>query len=56
MTAREPGELLRQQHDLLLVDRDAVGVAQVLLHVGDLVGHRPASFCGKDNRGIYDGL
>ena len=40
LAAREPGELLRQQHDLLLVDRDAVGVAQVLLHVGDLVGHR----------------
>ena len=31
------GQLLRQQHDLLLIDRNAVRVLQILLHVGYLV-------------------
>ena len=34
---REVGQLTRQQHDLLLIDRDAVSVLQVLLHARDVV-------------------
>ncbi len=36
----ESSKLLRQQHDLFLVDRDAVGFAQVFLHVGEVVRNR----------------
>ena len=34
----ETGQLLREQHHLLLIDRDAVGVFQILLHLGGIVG------------------
>ena len=37
LAAGEVGQKTRQQHDLLLVDRDAVGVLEVLLHHGDVV-------------------
>ena len=37
LTLGEAGQLLGQQHDLLLVDRHAVGVVQVLLHVRQVV-------------------
>ena len=33
----EVGELAREEHHLLLIDRDAVGVLQILLHAGDVV-------------------
>ena len=33
------GELLRQQHHLLLIDGDSVGLAEVFLHVGEVVGY-----------------
>ena len=33
----EAGQLLRQAHDLLLVDRDAVGLLEELLHLGEVV-------------------
>ena len=36
----EVGEEARQEHHLLLIDRDAVGLLQILLHDGDVVGNR----------------
>ena len=33
----EAGKLLRQKHHLLLVNRDAVGVVEILLHLGEVV-------------------
>ena len=33
----EVGKLAREEHHLLLVDRDAVGVLQILLHAGNVV-------------------
>ena len=37
LATREVGQQSRQQHHLLLIDGDAVGVLQVLLHDGDVV-------------------
>ena len=38
LTLGKSGQLLRQQHHLLLIDRDAVGVLQVLFHLRCVVG------------------
>ena len=38
LTLCKAGQLLRQQHHLLLVDRDSVGLAKVVLHVRQVVG------------------
>ena len=51
LAARESCKLLRQQHDLLLVYRNAVRVAQVLLHVRNLVGHRLRALLAGDEVG-----
>ena len=37
LAAGEVGNLAREEHDLLLIDGDAVGVLQVLLHAGEVV-------------------
>ena len=37
LTTSEVGQLTGEQHHLLLIDRDAVGVLQVLLHAGDII-------------------
>ena len=37
LAAGEVGQQTRQQHDLLLIDRDAVGVFQILLHHRNIV-------------------
>ena len=38
LAAGEIGNLAREKHDLLLVDGDAVGLLQVLLHAVQVVG------------------
>ena len=48
LAAREVGQQTRQQHDLLLVDRHAVGVFQILLHDGNIVDDRTAAVLAGD--------
>ena len=40
LTSGEVGQQSREQHHLLLIHRDAIGILQVFLHHGDIVGDR----------------
>ena len=51
LAAGEVGQKTRQEHDLLLVDRDAVGVLQVLLHDGNVVHDGTAAVLTGDEVG-----
>ena len=51
LASGEVGQLAAQEHDLLLVDGDAVGVFQVLLHAGDVVLDFGASVLAVDEVG-----
>ena len=48
LAAREVRKQAREQHDLLLVDRDAVGVLEVLLHHRDVVDDRTPAVLARD--------
>ena len=45
------GQQTRQQHDLLLIDRNAVGVFQVTLHHGNVIFDLLTSLFAGDERG-----
>lgn len=48
------GQLLREQHHLLLVNRDAVGILEVFLHIRQIVGDRfPAVLTRDEVRDIF---
>ena len=51
LAARESCKLLREQHDLLLIDGNAISVLQVLLHIGNIVGHLFLTVLTRDERG-----
>ena len=52
----EIGYFPREQHDLLLVNGDAVSVLEVLLHTGEVVGDRLiAMFSGYERRDVLHG-
>ena len=51
LTTREVREQARQEHHLLLIDRDAVGVLQVFLHDWNIVGYRLPSHFPVDEVG-----
>ena len=50
LATRKVGQQARQQHDLLLIDRDAVGILQVLLHDGDVVSDGFAAILAGNER------
>ena len=47
----EVGEKTRQKHDLLLIDRDAVGVLEIFLHDGNIIDNRFATMLAGDEIG-----
>ena len=51
LASGEVGEQSRQQHDLLLINRDAVGVFQIHLHLRNVVGYRLAPLFAGDEVG-----
>ena len=51
LASGEVCQLTAEQHDLLLIYRDAVGVLQVLLHARYVVGDRLLSVLALDERG-----
>ena len=51
LASGETGKLPGQEHHLLLVDRDAIGVLQVFLHAGDVVLDEARVFLSRDELG-----
>ena len=48
LATSEAGEKSRQKHDLFLIDRDAVGILQILLHQRMVVGDRLVALLSRD--------
>ena len=51
LTTGEVGQQSRQQHHLLLIHRDAIGILQIFLHHGDIVGNGLATMLTVDEIG-----
>ena len=51
LTAGEVGEQSAQQHHLLLIDGDAIGILQIFLHDGNIVGDRFLAMLAPDELG-----
>ena len=53
LASGEVGQLTGKQHDLLLIDGYAVGILQILLHAGNVVGDfLPAVLSGDERRDV----
>ena len=53
LTSGEARQLTGKKHHLLLIDRDAVGILQILLHTRDIVGNRLlAVLAGNEVRNV----
>ena len=51
LSACEARQLPRQQHNLLLIDGDAVGIFQILFHYGNIVRDRHSAVFAVDEIG-----
>ena len=51
LAAGEARQLPREQHHLLLIDRDAIGVLEVLLHAGEIVDNGLLALLAGDEVG-----
>ena len=50
LTTGEVSQLAREQHHLLLIDRDAISILQILLHARDVIGNRLQAVLALDER------